>query len=243
MVVAGVAGFIDAIAGGGGLLTVPALLNTGLPIHTVFGTNKGASVFGAATALYRYWRAGAVDLQRARVLLVGGFLGSLAGAGAMTFVDPAVLRPLVLVLLVVAGVVVVFIRRPTAVQSAVAHAAGKAAGIALLLGAYDGFFGPGTGTFLFVAMTLVLRLDATSATGHAKVVNFASNAAAVVVLAAAGRVAWAISLPMALGQFIGASLGARVALRHGERLIRLVVLAVVIALVAKLATDLLASSR
>jgi uncharacterized membrane protein YfcA len=114
-----------------------------------------------------------------------------------------------------------------------------AAVIALTLGSYDGFFGPGTGTFLIIAFVTTLRLSLQQASANAKVVNFASNLAAMALFAARGLVLWKISIPMALGQFAGGTVGAQLAVKGGDRLVRRVVLGVVIALVARLAVKLI----
>jgi uncharacterized membrane protein YfcA len=235
--VAFVAGVVDAIAGGGGLLTVPALLAAGLPPQQALGTNKGQSVFGAAAALLRYSRGGLVDRRRALRAFPAGFLGSVAGGLLVLSLDPKVLRPLVLVLLVAAGVFVAF--RPVPKTHAPPHRQGLyTLLIALIIGAYDGFFGPGTGTFLIVAFVAVLGDELTKATAEAKVVNFASNLAAVALFASRGIILWNVSLPMAVAQALGGLLGAQLALKGGGPLIRRVVLGVVIALVVKLGYDL-----
>lgn len=239
--VAFVAGLVDAIAGGGGLLTVPALLTAGLPPHLVFGTNKGSAVFGSGAAFWRFLRAGLVDGRRARWLFPLGFLGSLGGAALVVLVAPTVLRPLVLVLLLGAGLVVAFVRPPadSASRPGPPKALLKASVIAVVVGAYDGFFGPGTGTFLILAFVTVLHLSLQQASANAKVVNFASNLAAVVLFVSRDLVVWKVSIPMAVGQFLGGTVGAGLAVKGGDRLVRRVVLGVVLALVAKLGYELL----
>lgn len=238
--VALVAGLVDAIAGGGGLLTVPALLATGMPTPMVFGTNKGSAVFGSGAALLRFWRARMIHGERARVLFPLGFLGSCVGAALLTWLDPKILRPLVLVLLVAAGFVVAFVRPPQVQAGLPSPRAGlKMAALALLIGAYDGFFGPGTGTFLIIGFVVLLHLSLQEASANAKVVNFASNLAAMAFLAWKGLVIWKVSIPMAAGQFIGGTLGAQLAVKGGDSLVRRVVLVVVLALVARLGYDLL----
>jgi uncharacterized membrane protein YfcA len=231
--VAFVAGAIDAVAGGGGLLTVPALLLTGLPPHMVLGTNKGQSVFGSLAAVIRYRHGGMLNLRRAWPSFLLGFVGALLGARLVLLLPPTVLRPVVLVMLPVAAALV--LARPRG-------AAGPrperwAAGIALAIGAYDGFFGPGTGTFLILAYVGILGLLPTQASANAKVVNFASNLAAAMVFAVRGVVVWHVALPMAAGQLLGGWLGAHVALRVGDRLVRAGVAIVVVAVVAKLVVD------
>jgi uncharacterized membrane protein YfcA len=235
------AGVVDAIAGGGGLLTLPALIAAGLPPHLALGTNKGQSVFGSAAALWRFARERRIDARLAARTFPLGLVGSLGGAAAVLLVPPAVLRPLVLVLLLAAAAVVA-LRRPSdsGPRSAVSWAGWGAPAAALLLGAYDGFFGPGTGTFLIVAWVTLLGRSLTDASADAKVVNVASNLAAVGMFAARGNVAWALALPMAAAQFAGGSLGAHLAVRGGDAVVRRVVLAVVAALVTKLSWDVYA---
>lgn len=234
------AGTVDAIAGGGGLITLPALLASGLPPHVALGTNKGQSVFGAFAALVRYHRAGLVNVRRGALTFPAGLAGSFAGAAGVMLLPPETLRPLVLVLLIGVAIFIALYRKPAAPppERHPVHTASLAVGLALTIGAYDGFFGPGTGTFLIAGLVWLLGLTLPQATADAKVVNFASNLAAVALFGARGLVVWKVALPMAAGQFAGAWIGAHFAVRGGERLIRLVVLAVVTALVLKIGWDL-----
>jgi uncharacterized membrane protein YfcA len=235
-----VGGVVDAVAGGGGLVTLPVLLAVGLPPQAALGTNKGQSVFGALASLVQFSRAGLVNRRRALATFPAGLAGSLLGAALLLRLDPAVLRPMVLVLLVVAGAVLA-LRRPApqaAPRAAPRAATAIAAAVALVIGTYDGFFGPGTGTFLIIAFVSLLGSTLPSASADAKVVNFASNLAAVALFASQGVIHWAIALPMAAAQALGGLTGAHLAVKGGARLIRWVVLGVVVALVAKLAIDL-----
>lgn len=236
------AGTIDAIAGGGGLLTVPALLAVGLPPHAALGTNKGQSMFGSLAAILRYGRAGLVDARAAAYTFPLGFLGAFGGTTAAMWIVPSVLRPMILILLLLAGALVLFVhpRGGPVARAAGRHATLGMAAAALTIGAYDGFFGPGTGTFLIVAFVAVAGRTLARASADAKVVNFASNLAAALLFAWHGVVRWEISLPMAGANLAGGFLGAHLAVRRGDRFIRGVVFVVVLALIAKIARDMAA---
>jgi uncharacterized membrane protein YfcA len=239
-----VAGTVDAIAGGGGLLTLPALLWAGLPPHLALGTNKGQSVFGSFAALVRFTGGGLVDGRRARVTFPLGLAGSLAGAALVLAVPAAALRLVVIVLLALAAAFIGLRRgppRPSGAAPGAVPTPGSlaiAGAVSLAIGAYDGFFGPGTGTFLIVAFVGLLGDGLARASASAKVVNFASNLAAVALFAARGVVVWKIAVPMAAGQLLGGLLGAHLAIRRGDALVRRVVVAVALAAAVKLAWDM-----
>lgn len=234
------AGLVDAIAGGGGLVALPALLAAGLPPHVALGTNKGQAVFGAAASAISFWRRGLVDRDRAVIGFAAGFVGSCLGVWGVLAVPLGPLRVIVIVLLVIAATIVLARRRveprPRAMTPATRAAA--LAGIGLVLGAYDGFFGPGTGSMLVVAFSVVFGDALTRASGNAKIVNLASNLAAMLLFAHRGVVVWSVALPMAAANALGAAAGAHLAARKGDRLVRAVVLVVVAAIVVKLAVDL-----
>lgn len=239
-VAAFVAGWIDAIAGGGGLITVPALLAAGLPPHVALGTNKGQSVFGSITALLRFWRSGLVDIRRARLAFPAGFVGALVGAQLVLLVPATTLKPVVLALLVSVAAFLTLRPQHSEIRAHPSRLPRRAlvAFVALAIGAYDGFFGPGTGTFLIIAHVLCFDLNLTHASANAKVVNFASNLASVLLFGLSGTVLWSAAIPMAAAQLLGAYFGAAMAVNGGDRVVRPVVLAVVLALVGKLAFDL-----
>jgi len=237
--VATLAGFVDAIAGGGGVLTVPALLMAGLPPHLALGTNKGCSTFGTTAAVYTFARGGRLALRETLLGFAGGCAGAVVGARLQLALPPATLRPVVLVLLGAVAVALALQRPQQALHKAeVARGAGAAFAIALALGAYDGFFGPGTGTFLIVAHVTLLGATLSAATAAAKPVNLGSNVASLVTFGLRHTVVWAVALPMAVGNVLGNALGARLALRRGDRLVRAMVILVSLALVVKLAIDL-----
>jgi uncharacterized protein len=229
-------GFVDAIAGGGGVITVPALLAAGVPPHLALGTNKGQAIFGSSMALWRFARAGLVHGPRGWAAFPAGLVGSVLGAQLVLWIPPAALVPVVLALLV--GVALFLALRGEPPVGLAPHSIGMAAGVAFGIGAYDGFFGPGTGTFLIFAFVWLFGCDLQHASADAKVVNFASNLGAVLLFASQGAVLWRVALPMAAAQAAGAWLGAHSAIRGGNRWVRLVALAVVLALVVKLTLDL-----
>ncbi len=240
-VAAGGAGFVDAIAGGGGLVTVPALMSFIPSPHLALGTNKGQASFGAVSSAASFWRGKGVDRERAPLAFVCGGAGAILGAFLQLHVKPEPLKPIALVLLLAAAAVVAL--RPLVMKKAAHPHAVRApntrlAAIALTIGCYDGFFGPGTGSLLIVAFVAFHGDTMTRASGNAKIVNLASNLASFAIFAWKGTILWAIALPMALSNAVGAALGARTAMKHGDAFVRIVVLVVVVALVGKLGFDL-----
>lgn len=230
------AGTVDAIAGGGGLITLPALLAAGLSPHQALGTNKGQAVWGSGAALVAFWRAGRVDRRQAAYTFPLGLVGSVIGAAIVSAIDREALRPIVIAMLVGASILLV-VRKPARMEDRPARWF-VAGGLALVIGAYDGFFGPGTGTFLIVGFVALCGRSLVHASADAKVVNFASNLAAIAVFAREGYIVWEIALPMAIGQLCGGVVGAQLAMKGGERIVRGVVLAVSGALILKLVADL-----
>ncbi|MBX3197248.1 MAG: TSUP family transporter [Labilithrix sp.] len=231
------AGLVDAIAGGGGLVTVPILLAAGLPVPVALATNKGQASFGAISSFLSFWSRGGIDRARAPLAFVCGFVGSLAGARVLLLVEPEPLKPIVLVLLLAAAGVVAYPRKPKTGQAR-SWAMLALGPIAFALGFYDGFFGPGVGSMLIVAFVMVFGDSVTRASGNAKVVNLASNLAALLLFALKGAVVWRLVAPMAVANATGAFVGARLALKRGDDFVRTVVLGVVTVLVLKMAYDL-----
>jgi len=237
-----IAGLVDAIAGGGGVLTVPALLAAGLPAHLALGTNKGCSTFGTAMATATFARRGRLERTRTLLGFGAGALGALLGARLQLAVSPRALRPIVLVLLIVVAVIMTVQRpkklEPGGVLQRTPHSVHLATAIALSFGVYDGFFGPGTGTFIIVTQVALMHATLSEATADAKPINLGSNVASLATFAWKGTVIWTIALPMALGNVIGGALGARIAMKGGDRVVRLAVIGVSLMLVAKLTYDL-----
>ena len=240
---AGIAGFVDAIAGGGGLITLPVLLAFVPAPHLALGTNKGQAVFGAVSSAVSFWRGKAVDQERVALAFSCGGAGAALGAALQLKVPPEPLKPIALTLLVAAAAVVAL--RPLIVSAApgapeheVSWPRLRLAPIAVAIGAYDGFFGPGTGTLLIIAFVVFHGDAMTRASGNAKIVNLASNLASFAIFTVKGTILWRLALPMAVCNALGASVGAHTAMKRGDAFVRTVVLVVVVALVAKLGFDL-----
>jgi uncharacterized protein len=232
------AGTVDAIAGGGGLITVPALLAAGLPPQLALGTNKGSSVWGSGSASVAFWRAGRIDRKQAAFAFPLGFIGSLLGANLVLGISKDALRPVVIAMLIVAAIVLVVKKPSRDSDDDTPRHRHLAAMLALVIGAYDGFFGPGTGTFLIVGFVSLCGRSMLNASADAKIVNFASNLAAVAIFAWRGTILWQVALPMAAGQLVGGVVGTRLAIQGGARIVRVMVLLVSGCLIAKLIYDL-----
>lgn len=232
------AGFVDSIAGGGGLITVPALLACGFGPQVALGTNKLQACFGSGSATWHFARAGWVDWPGCRRGLVLTWLGAAAGTRTVQHLDPGFLRVSIPVLLLALALFMAV--RPTLGNRDEPPRISRVIFDLLFglgLGFYDGFFGPGTGTFWAMAFVLGLGFNLTRATAQTKAMNFASNIAALTFFLAAGQVHWAAGLLMGLCQWTGARLGAGLVVQRGTHLIRPVFLAVVIALTLKLLYD------
>lgn len=245
LVAAGCAGFVDAVAGGGGLIQVPALF-AGLPREapaTLLGTNKLASIFGTLNAARRYTREVTMPWMVVVPTALAAFLFSFAGAALAAWLPKEVMRPLVLLLLV--AVAAYTLLRPDFGKAArrvrlpphrllwLAVAAGA------LLGFYDGVFGPGVGSFMIFVFVRLFGMDFLHASASAKIVNAATNAGALLLFAPSGHVLWALGMGMAVCNIAGAQLGSRLAIRHGSGFVRAVFLTMTLLLIAKIGWDTL----
>lgn len=229
------AGWIDAIAGGGGMVTVPLLLGIGVPPQMVLGTNKFQASFGSFTAARHYVRAGVVPLRDARPGILWTLAGSAAGTVAVQMIDPAALNVIIPFLLL--AIALYMMVSPSLGNAATRPRLPRAAFYAVfgsLLGFYDGFFGPGVGSFWAIAFVLALGFDLTRSTGYTKVMNFTSNIISFAVFAAGGVILWLPGVVMAAGQIAGARLGSGMVVRRGTRFIRPVFIVIVILTTLKL---------
>lgn len=229
------AGFVDAIAGGGGLITVPMLLWAGLDPQVALGTNKLQSSCGTALAAWRYGRAGFLEWRKLALGLGVTLIASSLGALAVTHIDPGFLRQIIPALLI-AITIWLWLQPGAAFHPRPARLAAVPFAIlfGIVLGFYDGFFGPGAGSFWTIACMTLLGLDLRAATGHTKAMNLASNLGALLVFVPAGQVRYDFAVLMIAGQLIGARLGSGLVIACGSRFIRPVFLTVVLAIAARL---------
>ena len=229
------AGFVDSIAGGGGMITLPVLLSLGMDPQQALGTNKLQASFGSGGATWHYARAGTVDLRECGRGFVLTFMGAAAGALAVQQVDPLFLKRAIPALLLAVGIYL-FVKPGLGDKDL--HPRMKRTGFEFLfglgLGFYDGFFGPGTGTFWAMAYVLGLGFNLTRATSHTKVMNFASNISSLFFFLLGGKVLFVAGLVMGAGQLVGARLGSGMVISRGTKFIRPVFLTVVFAITIQL---------
>lgn len=239
-----VAGLVDAVVGGGGLVQIPALFSAfpNSAPAVLFGTNKIASVFGTTSAAIQYARRISVPWRLALWGAAAAFIGSWFGAKAVVYLPPDILRPLILVLLIAVAIYTVR-RKELGLHAAYGAGEGRRAFVLMLLigagvGFYDGFFGPGTGSFLIILFVRFLHLDFLRASAIAKVVNVATNVAAIIYFSTNVSLLWQLGLLMASCNLVGALVGSRLALKHGTVFVRRMFLFVVSALILRMAWDL-----
>ena len=229
------AGFVDSIAGGGGLITIPVLLNLGMPPQEALGTNKLQATFGSASATWHYGQAGLIDFRACATGILFTAIGAGLGTWLLTRVHPDLLQQIIPWLLVsVAG----YLLLQPKIGEADLHPRLGAKCFYLLfglsLGFYDGFFGPGTGTFWALAYMLAMGFNMTRATAHTKVMNVTSNMVSLAIFLTFGHVHFGAGLCMGAGQLLGARLGTRVVLKKGTRFIRPLFITVALAITARL---------
>jgi len=238
------AGFIDAMAGGGGLIQLPALFAVfpQAPHTTLLGTGKLAGLAGTSSAIARFIRHVRIDWSLVLPAAGGAFMASLAGAWIATMFSPERFRTLVPLLLAVVLVYTLLHRdlgRVHEPRNHRGHGRWLAAGSAGLIGLYDGFFGPGTGSFLVFLFVRVFGLDFLHASASAKIVNAATNTAAIILFGLTGEIFWLLGLAMSGANIVGAQFGSHIAISRGSALVRKVFLGVVGTLIAKTAWDAL----
>jgi len=230
-----VASFVDSIVGGGGMISVPVLLAAGLPPHLALGTNKLASSMSSLTSTLSFLRSGHLNLRLTARLLPLTVIGAVTGTVLLQQLPAEWLRPLVVVLLVLVTVYTLLRKDWGSVGSFRAFTARSGivmAAAALVIGAYDGFFGPGTGSFLIFAF-LLLGFDFVKAAGSAKLLNFGSNVSSLAVFACFGTIDYRLGLIMGGAMILGALAGSRLAIRKGARYVRPLFIAVTALLIVR----------
>lgn len=237
------AGFVDSVAGGGGIISIAAYMLAGLPAHMAVGTNKSVMSFGTALATVKYLKSGKVILKVALLSAVGSIIGAYIGSSFALVISE---RALKLILLTALPAVAVFLAlkknlgedNTKARDMSKAAYIGTAFGIGLVIGGYDGLIGPGTGTFLILAFSGFLGTDLLTSSGCAKVSNLASNITSMVIYIIGGKVLYAVALPAVIFCMAGNWLGARYALKGGSRSVRKVMFVVLALLFVKIILEL-----
>ncbi|PWC33638.1 TSUP family transporter [Azospirillum sp. TSO35-2] len=230
-----VAGFVDSIAGGGGLLTIPGLLAAGISPAEALATNKLQSSFGSLSATVKFVRRGEVHPGAMRTMIACTFVGAATGAILVQMLDSSFMRDVIPILLI--GIAIYLLLSPKAGELDAHQRIGEhafALSVGTGIGFYDGFFGPGTGTFFAIAFVSLLGHNLRKATAHTKVLNLTSNLASLLFFIAGGHVLWIVGLLMGVGQFIGAQAGAHMVIRNGARVVRPMLVVASVVITAKL---------
>lgn len=231
------AGFVDAVAGGGGLISLPAYIFAGVPIHIAYGTNKFANCTGTFVACVKFFKSGNIRIKSAVLSAAGALIGSWFGTQLVLVLDEKYLKYCLMIILPVVAVFLLF-NRNFGSSGEVKKISNKKLYvlsfiIGMVIGAYDGFFGPGTGTFLVLSFTSILGFDLITASGNAKVVNLASNFAALIAYMINGKILFSIGIPAAICAILGNYIGAHMAIKSGVKVIKPIILVVVVMLLGK----------
>lgn len=238
-----IAGFIDSVVGGGGLIQIPALLINlpEQPLATIFGTNKIASLSGTSVAAYQYSKRIKFDYKLLAVIALSSFVASFLGAKAVSLINVEVLKPIILVILILIAVYT-FIKKDLGSFQTKELTFDKQALygilIGLIVGFYDGFFGPGTGSFFVLGFVVLLGFEFVKASAYAKIINCMTNLSALIVFIRQGNYLLEIALLMAIFNVLGNFMGSRIALKKGNEFVRIVFLVIVIIMIIRYGYDI-----
>lgn len=237
------AGFVDAAAGGGGIISLPAYIFAGIPIHVAYGTNKFANCIGTSVASVKFFKSGNIKMKSALLSALGALIGSWFGTQLVLFLDDKYLQYCLIVILPIVAVFLLF-NGKFGVDRKIKEMSNRKAYliaiiIGIIIGAYDGFFGPGTGTFLVLAFTSFLGFDLITASGNAKIVNLASNFAALIAYILNGKVFFMVGVPAAICAVLGNYLGAHFAIKNGTKIIKPMIVLVIVMLFGKVIYSIL----
>ncbi len=236
------AGLIDSVAGGGGLISLPAYIASGLPPHMALGTNKFSSSFGTFTATMRFAMNGKLNYFTALFSIIFAFIGSYIGASLALMVDENAIRYLLIVAVPIVAIFTLMNKNmdaPKKKDYTKMQTILLSATIGLFLGMYDGFFGPGMGMFLILANVNILGLNAVTAGGNAKLVNLSSNLAAVLRFILDGSVMYSVGIPAAICGILGNYIGSGLAIKNGSKIMKPVMIVVMILLLGQVVLDLI----
>lgn len=234
------AGFIDSIAGGGGLITIPALLAVGIPAHIALATNKLQSSFGSFSASYNFAKKGFVNFKELKIGIIWTFIGATLGTLSVLLVSADTIKFLIPIMLIIIFIYTIFkpnlgeFEREKKMSEKMFYTI-----FGLLIGFYDGFLGPGTGSFWTIAMLALIGLEMKKAVARTKVLNFISNIVSLSVFILGGQILWLIGIIMGSGQLFGAYLGSTMVVKKEVKFIKTIFLSVVAVTILKLIYDLL----
>ena len=237
------AGLVDSIAGGGGLISLPAYMIAGLPAHTALGTNKLSSAIGAMVATLRMARGGYIMMRLAIPAAIGALVGSAVGARLALLTPAGVFQILLIVALPIVAFFVLRKRTldvPEDAEISPRRQVVIVAAVSLLVGGYDGFYGPGTGTFMLIAFTALAKLQVKDASGEVRVANLASNVAALVTFLSSGVVWIGLGLTAAAFSILGNYIGSGLVMKDGTKIVRPIIVVVLAMLFVKVIWDLVA---
>lgn len=238
-----IAGFIDSVVGGGGLIQLPALLINlpNSPLPALFGTNKIAALAGTSVAAYQYSRKIKYDLLILAIISAFAFLASNLGARSLSFINPDILRPLILLILIIIAIYT-FLKKDLGSVKTKELSRIKlilfGSVIGFIVGFYDGFFGPGTGNFLVLCFVIILGFEFVMASAYSKIVNSVTNISALMVFVSQGNYYLGLAIMMAVCNIIGSIAGSRMALRRGNSFVRIVFLVIVIIMILRYSYDI-----
>lgn len=234
------AGFIDSIAGGGGLISLTSYLAFGIPSHVALGTNKFAACSGTTVAVVRYIKSKQIDVKICIFSAIAALIGSAIGSHLTLLVSDVFIKYLLLITAPILALLTFFKKDFGGDSELVENTRVYVicASIALVMGAYDGFFGPGTGMFIIFFFTTIVHMDIKKACGNAKVINLASNVAALSTFIVNGNINYKIAIPCACAQILGSYIGSGFAIRKGVKVVKPIMLIVISLLLIKVVYDL-----
>ncbi len=237
-----VAGFIDAVVGGGGLLTIPTLLVSlpNQPLPTLFGTNKIAAISGGTVAAYQYSKKVKFDFRLLSTIIVFASAASFVGAKTVSYLDSGVLKPLILVILVLIACYT-FLKKDLGSLVTKEHSITQkiffGSIIGIFVGFYDGFFGPGTGSFFVLGFVVILGFDFLSASAYSKIINCCTNFSALIVFIKQGNYILELALIMAIFNILGNFIGSKIALKKGNEFVRKIFLIILVFMIIRFGYD------